>query len=162
MRYLSVCLFFLILAAACGENDPEITSHAPPLFIPDDPELYRTIVRQDSLFFDAYNTCAENLETYASFYAEDLEFYHDLGGLSTSKADVVEGTRENICGKVTRELVPGTIEVYPVRDYGAVEIGFHQFHNSEEPDSPANPGRFVIIWHRQEEGWKISRVVSLH
>jgi hypothetical protein len=131
-------------------------------FKPDDPTLYETILRQDSLFFTAYNTCGVHLQEYADFYADSLEFYHDKGGLSTSKKDVVEATKKNICGKVTRELVAGSVEVYPIANYGAIEIGFHKFHNSAEPNAPSRPGRFVMVWHRTDKGWKITRVISLH
>jgi hypothetical protein len=124
--------------------------------------LYATILRQDSLFFTAYNTCSVHLQEYADFYADSLEFYHDKGGLSTSKKGVVESTKKNICGKVSRELVAGSVEVYPIANYGAIEIGFHRFHNSEEPNAPSRPGRFVVVWHRTDKGWKITRVISLH
>jgi hypothetical protein len=131
-------------------------------FKPDDPALYDTILHQDSLFFGAYNTCSVHLQEYADFYAENLEFYHDKGGLSTSKKDVVESTQKNICGKVTRELVGASVEVYPIAKYGAIEIGFHRFHNSAEPGAPSKPDRFVVVWHRTDKGWKITRVISLH
>lgn len=130
---------------------------------PDDPVLYDTIVKLDSIFFTAYNNCEDHLAQYAAFYSDTIEFYHDQGGLSTSKAELVEATKKNICGKVTRELITGSIEVYPIKGYGAVEIGLHQFHNHQEP-APAEPkvGRFVILWHHTNDGWKISRVISLH
>ncbi|HEY4785275.1 MAG TPA: hypothetical protein VIH57_04470, partial [Bacteroidales bacterium] len=80
---------------------------------PDNQELYDTIVKLDSIFFAAYNNCSFNLEKYGSFYADNIEFYHDQAGLSTSKQDIIDGTKKNICGKVTRELVKGSIEVYP-------------------------------------------------
>jgi hypothetical protein len=132
-------------------------------FKPDDPALYDTILRLDSAFFAAYNTCSIHLKEYGDFYAEDLEFYHDKGGVMTSKKDVIESTRKYVCGKVTRELVPGSIEVYPIANYGAVEIGFHKFHNNTEPpDAPSRAGRFVCIWHHTEGGWKLARVISLH
>jgi len=129
---------------------------------PDDPALYDTIARLDSTFFAAYNTCTVHLQEYSDFYAEDLEFYHDKGGVSNSKKDVVEATRKNICGKVTRELVPGSLEVYPIANFGAVEIGFHKFHNSQEPNAPSHSGRFVLVWHHVDGAWKITRVISLH
>ncbi len=78
-----------------------------------------------SVFFNAYNTC--NMELQADFYADDIEFYHDQGGLMTSKQELLDAIRTNICGKVTRELVKGSIEVYPIGTYGAVEMGFHNF-----------------------------------
>jgi len=130
---------------------------------PDDPALYATILRQDSLFFGAYNTCTVHLQEYSDYYADTLEFYHDKGGLSTSKKEVVDATQRNICGKVTRELVPGSVEVYPIAGFGAIEIGWHKFHNSAEPNAPSHPGRFVIVWrHDAGDKWRITRVISLH
>lgn len=130
---------------------------------PDDQKLYDTIVKLDSLFFELYNTCENNLENYARFYADNIEFYHDQSGLMTSKKNLVDGTKKNICGKVKRELVKGSIEVYPIKNFGAIEIGLHCFINNQEPvDSPKKVGRFMIIWENTSLGWKIKRVVSLH
>jgi hypothetical protein len=131
-------------------------------FKPVDQALYDTILRMDSTFFAAFNTCTIHLQECGDFYADNLEFYHDKGGVMTSKPDVIAATKKNICGKVTRQLVPGSVEIYPIANYGAVEIGFHTFHNSEEPNAPSHPGRFVLIWHRTGDQWKISRVISLH
>lgn len=131
------------------------------MYIPDDVALYDSIVRLDSTFFSAYNTCDLHLAEYAAFYADDIEFYHDKGGLATSKPELVESTRKNVCEKVTRELIPGSIEVYPIPGFGAVEIGYHRFHNKEE-NKPSRAGRFVMVWQRTAEGWRITRVISLH
>jgi len=130
---------------------------------PDNQELYDTIVKLDSIFFGAYNTCNLNLEKYGAFFSENIEFYHDNGGLMTSKQDIIAATQKNICGKVTRELVKGSIEVYPIKDFGAIEIGLHKFHNNEEPiGTPSKVGRFLIVWENNNNEWKIKRVVSLH
>lgn len=130
---------------------------------PDDKALYDTIVHLDSLFFHAYNTCDVNLSVYSDFYADDLEFYHDQGGFSNSKSETVESTKKNVCGKVTRELVQGSIEVYPIKNFGAVEIGLHRFKNNTQTENThSEPGKFVIIWQNKNNEWKISRVISLH
>jgi hypothetical protein len=73
------------------------------------------------------------MDKQSAIYGDSLEFYHDKGGLMTSKQGILDATKRNICGKVTRELVKGSIEVYPIKDYGAVEIGLHKFHNNQEP-----------------------------
>jgi Domain of unknown function (DUF4440) len=152
-----VSLIILVLAGALWPQ----SGHAQ--FKPDDPALYDTIMRMDSTFFAAYNTCSVHLEEYADFYADNLEFYHDKSGLTISKQDVVAATKKNICGKVTRELVPGSAEVYPIPNFGAIEIGFHKFHNNEQPaGTVSKQGRFVIVWQRTDKGWKITRVISLH
>jgi hypothetical protein len=122
--------------------------------------LYLTIVQQDSIFFIAYNTCDMNKQQ--EMYADSIEFYHDKGGLSTSKKEILDATRKNICGKVTRELVKGSIEVYPIPGYGAVELGMHMFHNNQEPNQIAHPSKFVIIWKKKNNHWLITRVISLH
>lgn len=122
--------------------------------------LYKTIVRMDSIFFHVYNTC--DMATQASIYSDSIEFYHDTGGLTTSKEQLLESTRKNICGKVTRELVRGSIEVSPIPGYGAVEIGQHKFHNNEEKNAVPKASKFVVIWKNENGKWKMTRVISLH
>ena len=133
------------------------------IYKPDDKLLYDTIVSLDSIFFNYYNTCNVNLAKYAAFYSDSLEFYHDKGGFDPSKENIVRRTKENICGKITRELVPGSIEVYPIKDYGAVEMGLHKFHNHTEKEvTPPHASKFVIVWQHKNNEWKITRVISLH
>lgn len=124
-------------------------------------ELYNSIVDVDSIFFDAYDNC--KLDKIDSLISDDIEFYHDKGGLATSKKDIINAFQNNICGKVTRELLKGSIEVYVIKDYGAVEMGFHGFHNNQEKETgPTHFSKFVHIWHKQNNQWKLTRVISLH
>jgi hypothetical protein len=122
--------------------------------------LYKKIVELDSIFFNAYNTC--NIAMQERMYADSIEFYHDKGGLSTSKKDLIANTQKFVCGKVSRLLVKGSIEVSPVPGYGAVEIGMHAFHNNEEPNHVGKAARFVLIWKNTNDVWTITRVISLH
>jgi len=126
----------------------------------EDTTLYDDIVEMDKIYFTAYNTC--DMETQAELYDEDIEFYHDKGGLATSKSELLESLEKNICGKVTRELVEGSIEVYPIANFGAVQIGMHKFFNNQEPNEISKPSKFITIWRKTEESYKISRVISLH
>ena len=129
-------------------------------YIPIDKELHNTIILMDKEFFDAYNSC--DLEKQASIYADNIEFFHDKGGLMTSKQDIIVGTEKNICNKVTRTLINGSVEVYPINNYGAVEIGYHKFYNNQEPNAEAIPSKFIIMWHSDNGNWKITKVISLH
>ncbi len=139
---------------------PGAAQQATP-YRPDDPALYDTIVRLDSLFFEAYNTC--NMDRQAAFYSDSIEFYHDKSGLTTSKQEILEAIQRNICGKVNRELVKGSIEVYPLPGYGAVELGLHRFKNiTEKEGTLSRPGRFIIIWQHKNNQWTLRRVISLH
>lgn len=156
-------IFLILLAIASCKAPQKNMYQLTKNYKPDNVVLYNEIVQQDSLFFDAYNNCSTMLEKYGKFYSENIEFYHDQGGYMTSKKDIIDGTQKNICGKVTRELVKGSIEVYPIKDHGAIEFGLHQFHNNQEPPgTPSRIGRFTIIWHKENNQWKITRVVSLH
>lgn len=149
-----------LLAVACTSTRSSQSPGLPP-YVPESKALYDSIARMDSLLFDAYNTC--KLEVFAALIADDLEFYHDRGGLATSKKDLVESIRSNICGKVTRELLPGSIEVYPVPGFGAIEMGAHRFFNNQEKEAgPSRFSRFVHIWKREQGQWKLTRVISLH
>lgn len=133
--------------------------YRPEPYVPDSKELYDEIVKMDSIFFGAYNNC--DIEKQASLLSDSLEFYHDKGGLSTSKKDVMDAVRRNICNKVQRELVQGSVEVYPINNYGAVETGYHRFHNLVEK-SISRPGKFVIIWQKKGSSWQMTRIISLH
>ncbi|MFT4204543.1 MAG: nuclear transport factor 2 family protein [Chitinophagaceae bacterium] len=122
-------------------------------------ELYKKVVGLDSLFFQAYNNC--DMETQKNFYNDTIEFFHDKGGLETSKEKILADTRKYICGKVQRILVNGSIEVSPVPGYGAIEIGQHRFHNLSEK-SVSRPSKFVIVWKNDNGKWTMTKVISLH
>ena len=151
---------FLILVLISCDTKTEKNNNSIADYTPVDKELFDEIVAMDKTFFDAYNAC--DLETQASIYSDSIEFFHDKGGLMTSKAEIIEGTKRNICGKVTRELIEGSIEVYPIHNYGAVEIGYHKFFNNEEPDAESTPSKFIAMWHNNNGSWKMSKVISLH
>lgn len=161
MKFL--CASFLaaitLFAAACSSVKP--IPKGLPLYTPDSKELHDTIARMDSLFFDAYNTC--KLDVMEAMLWDSLEFYHDRGGLERSKAVLMKGLKNNICGKVTRELLTGSIEVYPIPGYGAIQMGVHRFHNKQEPpNAPFHYSKFVHTWHKVNGQWKLARVISLH
>ena len=119
--------------------------------------LFNTIKSLDAKLFDAYNHC--DLAVLGSMISEDLEFYHDQTGLSVGKAAFLAAIKQNICGKVHRTLIENTLEVYPLKGYGAVEIGIHRFHHPNEPDNIGD-AKFVTIWHDDNGAWKVSRVIS--
>jgi len=135
------------------------SSEIPP-YKPQSQELYNTIMHMDSVYFNAYNNC--DMDTQAAVLADSIEFYHDAGGLMTSKKDLLAALKANICGKVTRVLVQGSVEVYAIAGFGAVEIGYHRFINHQESETPSGPGRFVCIWRYKNGKWQMYRIASLH
>jgi hypothetical protein len=121
--------------------------------------LFQTISSLDAQLFAAIDRCDMGKE--ASMWAEDAEFYHDKNGLMTGRKNIVEAIRTNLCGKVKRDLVPGTLEVYPMNRYGAVEIGVHRFYHPGEKDHDVvGEAKFIHLWRYKDGGWQITRVIS--
>jgi ketosteroid isomerase-like protein len=131
-----------------------------PTYKASNTELYKEISKMDSINFTAYNTC--DIKTQAAIYADNLEFFHDKGGLSTDKKALLKALKDNICNKVTRTLIKGSIEVYPIHNYGAIQIGYHKFYNNQEPNAKSIPSKFVVVWKKENQSWKITKVISLH
>jgi Domain of unknown function (DUF4440) len=145
----SLPLVLLGLLVLCGTR-AETQSATPD-------GLLLTIKSQDAKLFDAYNHC--HLTTLGEMVSDDLEFYHDQTGLSVGKTPFLTAIKQNICGKVQRELLPQTLEVYPIKGYGAVEIGIHRFHHLGEPGNVGD-AKFIMLWQNRDGGWKVTRVIS--
>ena len=124
--------------------------------LPTGEALDRTIAALDTKVFDAFNTC--DMKAFGDFFSEDVEFYHDKGGLQNSRETVVETTRKNICHKVRRERV-GALEVYPIKDYGAIEMGTHRFCQIDTGKCEGI-GKFMNILRYRNGQWQMTRVVS--
>lgn len=118
--------------------------------------LHDEIIRMDSLLFNvAFNECDFGL--WKSIMNEDLEFYDDRQGLNTS-FDVEVRSFLDRCSKdfkVIRKLV--STEIYPLNNYGAVQLGVHEFYVDNKLEEIA---KFVHIWRNIDENWVITRVVS--
>lgn len=124
--------------------------------------LYHEIAQADSLMFHAFNTC--DSVTYRKFITEDLEFYHDLGGLTVGADNEIKSFKE-MCARnshIRRELIKSSLEVYPLKGYGAVEIGVHRFYHTNKGQEEKISGtyKFVEVWQFKDKQWKISRVIS--
>jgi len=126
----------------------------------DDP-LTATIAALDTASFDAFNHCDQpgQLDKYASYFAPELEFYHDQGGVTWTREAMIANTRKNVCGHFRRELVPGSMRVYPIKDFGAIEQGEHTFcqFDSGKCEGIAD---FVIVWRLRDQRWEATRVLS--
>lgn len=123
-------------------------------------ELYDTIMKKDSLLFSSANN--GDINTLKTFFTKDLEFFHDVGGLAGYEETIENFTRvAKNYGYTRRVLLPESVEVYPIKDYGAIQTGVHQFCRLENK-TLTNCGtfKFVHIWKQTSDGWKISRVVS--
>jgi hypothetical protein len=122
-------------------------------------DLYNEIAGMDSVLFDAFNK--RDIEQFKKMFTEDLEFYHDKGGLTgyTHTIDFLKSTAA-LNNQLRRDLVKGSLEVYPIPGYGAMEIGAHTFCHMENGKQDCGTFRFVQIWQKKDGQWKITRVVS--
>jgi len=121
--------------------------------------LYKEIAHMDSALFNAFNN--RNIDQFKNLFAEDLEFYHDKGGLTNYQHTVdFLKTTDSLNNHLKRELVKGTLEVYPIPGYGAMEIGEHTFCHLENGKQDCGTFKFVHIWKKTNGEWKITRVVS--
>jgi len=153
LALLSLVLVSGVFVPAEGQAVPSLDS------IKSDQELTKAVTELDKQLFDAYNTC--NLDKLGTMVADDLEFYHDKTGLAVGKQVFLDAIKNNICGKVTRKLVPGTLEVYPLHGYGAVEIGEHRFyHPGAQDHDVVGEAKFVTLWQYKDGAWKITRAIS--
>jgi Domain of unknown function (DUF4440) len=123
--------------------------------------LFDELARMDSLVFDAtYVSC--DTQRINALFTDDVEFYHDRTGFHSGaqvRADFARLAATCPRGRgITRELIPGTLRVYPINDYGAVQMGIHRF--VEKGSSTATVAQFVHLWRKKDGVWKISRALS--
>ncbi|MGM9483936.1 nuclear transport factor 2 family protein [Roseateles sp. NT4] len=122
-----------------------------------DAELPALIAKLDQRHFDAFNHC--DIPTLQALYAPDVEFFHDLTGRILNHEQFIQAVRKNICGKVERRLLPGSMEVWPMAKVGALQMGRHCFAEAGRPDC-IQQGRFTILWRFDGSHWQIAKVFS--
>ncbi|MEO5776600.1 MAG: nuclear transport factor 2 family protein [Flavobacterium sp.] len=126
---------------------------------PTSSELFNEIEKMDAVVFDAFNT--QNMPVFKAYFSEDLEWFQDNGGLLNYETVFKNfDTMFHKEYKLTRTLVKGTLEVHPIKDYGAIEIGSHQFRHIENGKEEIGTFKFLMIWEKKDGKWRISRVIS--
>jgi Domain of unknown function (DUF4440) len=158
MRFiiLLVSFFNVIALVACS---PVQTSQRADSNVKD--PLFATISELDSKVFEAFNKCSspEQLEEYGSYFAPDVEFYHDSGGVTWTRGAMLSNTKQYVCGKFQRELVSGSLKVFLIKDFGAISEGEHRFCQFGK-NHCEGIAKFTIIWRKHDDKWEISRVLS--
>jgi hypothetical protein len=98
---------------------------------------------------------------------DDLEFYQDNDGRKNHQQTTADFRKlfTNV-PDIKRELMKEALEVYPIKDYGAIEIGTHRFCHQEKGENGSPPRtdcgafKFAMVWRKEGDTWKISRVLS--
>ena len=129
---------------------------------PDSQDQLSTLIAQlDNEVFDAFNRCSDpaQLQKHAGYFDANVEFYHDTGGVTWTRDDMLANTKKYVCGNFTRELVPGTLKVTPIKDFGAIAQGVHRFCQAASGKCEGLAD-FAIVWRNQNGKWEITRVLS--
>ncbi|MGP9801781.1 nuclear transport factor 2 family protein [Rheinheimera sp. NSM] len=131
----------------------------PAALFANETSLQDEILQLDKQLFDAFNQ--RDIETTKAMLDADVEFYHDTGGLADYQQTIANLNRLFAnAGDLKRELIPESSEVYPVKDFGAIQTGQHRFCHTENGKPDCGVFKFLHIWKQQDERWTVVRVVS--
>jgi hypothetical protein len=131
--------------------------------------LHDQVAEADRALFRAiFDDC--NPDALPALVTDDFEFYHDKWGqIARSKDEFVKSIR-GLCErqragtdfKGKRVLIEGSVEVLPMKGYGAIEMGKHRFYKVEpgKPDIPTEHARFTHLWRQENGRWLLARVLS--
>ncbi len=151
-------IFILI---CCAAKVPDVQSQS-------NIDLDLIIGKKDSLLFQVgFNQC--NLTPFHDLLDDQFEFYHDQSGSTRSKVKFIEQIEQGLCKldyQATREIIAGSIEVFPLKSsgvlYGAVQQGKHRFYakyGNKEPEITSE-ARFTHLWLVDQGKWTLKRVLS--
>ena len=144
-------LLALVLAWPAQSTEQSPTSNSR--------DLTEMISRLDAKLFEAFN--AHDVARLMSMFTDDVEFYQDNDGVSNYEQTESDFTKMLVSvPDIRRELVEGSLEVHPIKDYGAIQIGVHRFCHKENGKEDCGTFKFVHIWRKTGDSWKISRVIS--
>ncbi|MGH1365958.1 MAG: nuclear transport factor 2 family protein [Calditrichia bacterium] len=158
MKKQLIILITLLVALSNGFAQVETSS-----------DLFIALKKMDQQIFDkGFNEC-DTAATRDAIH-EDFEFYHDTGGIDSSKEAFMRTYVQNICGnpegKPIRELVEKSLQVFPMRSngtlYGALQRGEHKFYIREANGELryTTSSKFTHLWILVGENWKLKRVLS--
>lgn len=161
---LLICLAVPMTAATALAAQP--ASAAPTAnianAIPDDE---RAVLRADADFWIAYNRC--DMDAAGDLMTEDVEFYHDRTGLTTTREGLVASLRKGPCDKsngfqLRREAIDDTLAFHRLEGGYALLSGRHRFYVTPtgEPEHLDGQAGFTTVWKLDDGHWRMHRVVS--
>ncbi len=135
---------------------------------PSTDDLRQQIRQADTqLFAVAFEAC--DADRAAAMTTEDMEFFHDKDGKSASSREDFRRSVANMCSNarkggwsLRRELVEPSLQVFPLHDERALEIGDHRFHErgKDGVERWVGQARFIQVWRRVDGRWLAERVIS--
>jgi len=156
MRY-SICLLLFVLCfdRTLGQPHHGLTDAA----------LHVKIVELDSIMFSVMYTC--DYRKNETFYSEDVEFYHDRNGLIARSREEIMARFKIFCDqsnevRITRQLVRSTSQVFPMNNFGAVQLGDHLIFTDhlDTRERIVTRAKFIKLWKYTNGQWQVKRVIS--
>jgi ketosteroid isomerase-like protein len=157
----AVLIVIVAILSAIG-----VTAQSSGYKPPTSRQLIKEIAVMDRELFDTiFNKC--DVERLAELVTEDFEFYHDESGqVAKSRKEFVDSIR-GMCERQKtgedyrsrRVLVGNSLVVYPLNNYGAVQMGVHRFYPLTK-GKPVETARFTHLWKNENGQWKLARVLS--
>jgi ketosteroid isomerase-like protein len=142
--------FFLMTATLFAGNRAAAQTSGP---------LFNEIAHADSLQLGAFN--ARNLDQLMNYFDNSLELYQDNTGVRNfDQTKQAFGGLFKMNYVLNRKLIPGTMEVYPIKDYGAIETGQHTFSHIENGQQQSFTYKFMQIWQKKDGAWKVTREIT--
>jgi len=121
--------------------------------------LFNEIAHEDSLQFDAFNS--RNLDQLMNYFDNSLELYQDNTGVRNfDQTKQAFGGLFKMNYVLNRKLIAGTMEVYPIKDYGAIETGQHTFSHIENGQLQSFTYKFMQIWQKKDGVWRVTREIT--
>jgi hypothetical protein len=137
--------------------------------VPAQPALTQVIAARDAELFELFFRGCDPAKL-RTMLTDDIEFYHDKDGLVFTSADAMVADYQRQCTarakpdawRSRRELVKASLKVDPVPNYGAMEIGDHQFYErkGDGPEKLVGRASFSMVWKLDSGTWKLSRILS--
>jgi ketosteroid isomerase-like protein len=170
---LGFALCLLVFAAPTRAAEP-VAAPVPPTRVSAGPRpsdaLTDEIRRNDARFFEAFFIACD-VDTVAAMVTDDFEFFHDKNGRNTTSGKQFVTDMRAMCERrrigedftARRELVDGSLQVYPLNNYGAIEIGVHRFYRTYpdgRAEEPTEIAKFTQVWKRDGDTWRVARVLS--
>lgn len=133
---------------------------ASPAYADDEQEVRSA----DASYWQAFNAC--DMQAMSGLLTEDVEFYHDKTGLTSTKGAVLDSLRKGPCANpamhLRREAMAGSLRFHPLAGGYALLSGTHRFYarDNGKPERLDGQAEFTNLWQSVDGHWRMRRIFS--
>ena len=155
----SILIIVTSFSLASFTNKETVNKETSQTDTPTSGPLYNEIAHMDTLLFDAFNS--RNIDRLKQFFDTSLELYQDNIGVRNYKETIdAFSNLFKMDYVLTRKLVSGSMEVYPIKGYGAIQTGMHVFSHIENGKYQEGTFKFMQIWQKKDNVWHVTREIT--